>query len=493
LNTSAESIRRIIRTSSITGAASVISICLGLIRTKAAAVLLGPSGVGIIGLLQNLMTTASNVAALGFRTSGTREIAEAAGKGDSLGMAAARRALFWGTVVLSLAGGCAVWLARDFLATRLLHDGSRAADVGWLAVGVVLSVASGSQTALLSGMRRIGDLARIGIMSATMATAIGTCVLAVLRSDGILFFVLVGPSATFLLGLWYSTRLAPIGADATPIRDMFSRWKNFALLGVAFMLSGFAENLGELAVRGIIVEHQGLDGAGHFQAAWTISAMYTSFILSSMGTDYYPRLAGSLEDHAAANRLINEQTQVALLLAGPLLILMLACAPWVIRLLYAAAFHDAASVLRWQLVGDVLKVACWPIGYLMLATGDGKRYLLTTVCMMVVFVAAVAIALPVIGLEASGLGFLLMYATYLPMSYAVARGRIGLRWNASVKVLFTGTLVATATVFAAARWAELAGLSLGIVLACGFGVYSWLQLRSLSTVAGAAERKLRSA
>ena len=47
-----------------------------------------------------------------------------------------------------------------------------------------------------------------------------------------------------------------------------------------------------------------------------------------MGTDYYPRLTATIHDPVATNRLVNEQTEVALLLAGPVLLAMLALAPW---------------------------------------------------------------------------------------------------------------------------------------------------------------------
>ena len=72
-----KSYRQILRSTSIIGGASVINILIGLVRVKVAAVLLGPAGVGLMGLFSNLIATAANVAALGMGTVGTRQIAEA--------------------------------------------------------------------------------------------------------------------------------------------------------------------------------------------------------------------------------------------------------------------------------------------------------------------------------------------------------------------------------------------------------------------------------
>jgi PST family polysaccharide transporter len=109
--------KQILRSSAVIGGASFINILIGLLRMKVVAVLLGPAGIGLIGVLNNLMTAGSTVAALGTGNVGTRQIAEARGREDQAGIDAARRALFWGTMALALIGatgfgknGCSSWL-----------------------------------------------------------------------------------------------------------------------------------------------------------------------------------------------------------------------------------------------------------------------------------------------------------------------------------------------------------------------------------------------
>ena len=49
------SYRRMLKTSSIIGGASVVNVLIGLVRTKVLAVLLGPTGVGLVSLYFGLM------------------------------------------------------------------------------------------------------------------------------------------------------------------------------------------------------------------------------------------------------------------------------------------------------------------------------------------------------------------------------------------------------------------------------------------------------
>ena len=77
------------------------------------------------------------------------------------------------------------------------------------------------------------------------------------------------------------------------------------------------------------------------------------FILQAMAADFYPRLTSSAGDNTACNRLVNEQTLVGLLLAGPGVLATLTFAPLVISLFYTAKFGAAVGILRWICSCDI--------------------------------------------------------------------------------------------------------------------------------------------
>ncbi len=130
-----ESYRRILKSTSIIGGASVINILIGLLRTKVVAVLLGPTGIGLVSLYTSLITAATAVSTMGIGTIGTRQIAEALSKDDERALAVVRRAMFWGALLLASAGALAVWSLREILAVKVLGGAEHATSVGWLALG----------------------------------------------------------------------------------------------------------------------------------------------------------------------------------------------------------------------------------------------------------------------------------------------------------------------------------------------------------------------
>lgn len=484
----ASSYRTILRTSSIIGGASVVNVLVGLVRIKVLALLLGPVGVGLVGLLQSLMTTASTIAALGIGTVGTRQIAEAVGAREERAIASARRALFWGTLMLALLGSLIFWLLRDEIAKMVLDGVGLSANLGWLALGVALTVASGSQSALLNGLRRVGDIARVSVGSALLATTFGICAVILWGDEGIFAFVLAGPLAGFALGHLFVARLPRVNAPRTPLSQLAGQWRTLARLGAAFMLAGLAGTLGQLAVRTLVQSELGLDGLGYFQAAWMISMTYIGFVLAAMGTDFYPRLTAVIRDHTAANCLVNEQIEVALLLAGPVFLAMLGVTPWVIELLYSSNFAESVAVLRWQILGDVLKVVSWPLGFIILAAGDGRVFMWTESFGMAIFVGLTWIGLPIFGLQSTGIAFLGMYVVYLPIVYWLARRRTGFSWESRVLKHLVELALAAITVCLAALWSEWAAAGLGLVAAISFGIHGIAYLGEKANLGGTIGR-----
>jgi len=478
------SYRQILRSSSIIGGASVINVAIGLGRTKVVALLLGPIGVGLIGLFGNLMGTASAVAGLGFGNVGTRQIAEAAAGGKDPEIAAARRALFWGTMVLALLGGLVVWLLRRPLARVVLGDASHDGDVGWLAIGVALSVAGASQGALLNGLRRIGDIARCSVYGVLLSTGLGVGALFLWGDRGLMLFVLSVPLSGFLIGHYFVTRLPRIQTPPTSLTILATQWNQLARLGFAFMVAGLAGTLAQLFVRSLVHRELGAVALGHFQASWAISMTYIGFVLQAMGTDFYPRLTGVIHDHSQANRLVNEQTEVALLLAAPVLLGMLALAPWIIKMLYTKSFAPAVAVFRWQVLGDVLKVASWPLGFILLAAGDGRMFVLTEFSVFGVFVLLTWAGIPLLGVEATGIAFFAMYAVLLPLVYWLGQRRTGFRWLRSVWYQLSALMLAAGFIAVLAMWRVDLGAVAGSFLAALFGLHALARLSQMTVLGG---------
>lgn len=474
--TDSGSYRSILRSSAIIGVSQIANILGALVRLKAVAILGGPVGIGLVGLFTSLMQAAALGAALGMGSAGTRQIAAAHAEGRDGAVDQTRRALFWGTLILAFIGAAVFFAFADWVAETVLNDPGQATNLRWLSVGVGVTVATGYQTALLTGTRRIGDIARIGILSSVAGTALGCAVLWVWPQTGIVAIVVAPPVMSLVVGiiLVFGKRSPPQNRAKShiKIRDLTNEWKGLVRLGLAFTFTGLVTLVGHLVARVYIQHTLGPEALGYFQAAWNLSATCLGLVLGAMGTDYFPRLSASIKDPATATMMINQQTEVGLLLCAPLFLGLLGFLPWIVHLAYSKEFMPAMDILRYQILGDILKILSWPLGVAIMARGSGGLFFLTEALGVGLLIALIAIGIPFFGIEATGIAFLVMNAVYLPVVWYFGGRPLGFRWTTGVKLHATALFTAAVFVDLAGRYSALLGAAFGTGVAISFGIFT---------------------
>lgn len=461
--------RGLLKSMLVIGSAKAVSIVISIVRMKVLAVLLGPSGVGLLSIFENLKGLVQQTAGLGLGSSGVREIA--ASRGEDGTLSRVRRVLLAAHLVQGALALVAVWILRDPIAIWLFGDNLKATEVGVIGIAVLLALLGTAQTALLQGLRRIADLSRVTVLGASVGTGGGLTAVWLQGEDGLIWFILAMPTAAVVIAWFYTRRLPEPSSAGLSLVEVWAIWKPMVKLGVAFMLGGLATTATLLLVRGRISQDLGLDAAGHFAAAWSITMTYVGFLLGAMAADYYPRLTEVIRDRAAAVRLMNDQAQLGLAIGGPVLLLLIGLAPWVIALLYSAEFKPAVALLQWQSVGNVLKLASWALSFSIVAAAQSKTYLLMEQSFNIVFISLVFTLLPILGLQIAAFAFTLGYLVYFTTVHALARGLHGFRWEPLSLRLLVVHLGLALGLLALATTAPMAAALASILLAAATGLF----------------------
>lgn len=482
------SYNQILRSSSIVGGAQAANYIIALVRTKFAAVLLGPSGVGLIGLYLSTVGMVQTLAGLGVASSGVREVANANSSGNADHLAQTVKTLrrvCWVTGALG-------WLLTAALAYPLsiwvMDSPKYAGALAILGGTLLLGSVSGGQTALIQGMRRIGDLARLNVLGVLAGTLVSLPLYWWLGEKGIVPSLVA--SAVLNLGFsWWFARKIRVERVSQSLAETLVRLKSLLGLGVAFMWSALLGAIVGLIIRAIIQREFGLEGSGLYQAAWAISGMFAGFILGAMGADFYPRLTAAKDDPALMRRLVNEQTEVGILLALPGLVGTLAFAPWIMRLLYTEEFLPAADLLPWFVLGVFGRVLSWPMGFIMLALGEGKWFAGIETIGFVTHVLLAVVAIQAYGLQGAGIAFAALYIVVTLAVSVIAHCLIRFRWCFSVLNLFVkaSVLIALAAV-GCGLIHGLLGATYGAILSAAAAAFS---IRGLAQRCGSDNRIVR--
>jgi antigen flippase len=430
---------QILKSSSIIGGAQGINYLISMVRFKLVAVLLGPSGVGLVGLYVSATGLVSTVAGVGIGTSGVREVAEASGGGNAEKIARTIKTLrraCWATGILG-------WLLCASLSYPLslwtFGSGERAWAIAILGINMLLGDISGGQNALLQGTRRIGEIARSNVSSAVIGTIVAVALYSWLGQKGIVPVLIISAAVNLGCSWWFARRVQTIHVVQS-WRETIVNSRRLVGLGLAFMYSALVVAVVGLAIRAMIARRLGLEAAGIYQAVWSISGMFAGFILGAMGTDFYPRLTAVAHDHDHLIRLVNEQTEIGVLLALPGLLATLAFAPWVMHIFYSAKFVSGATLLPWFVLGVLGQVISWPMGYVLSAKGASGWLSMYSTMDGTVNLILVMLLLGKMGLVGCGVAFAILNLFHVGAIMLLMKHLIGFRWTAhTVCLLLCGT------------------------------------------------------
>ncbi|MCF1744280.1 O-antigen translocase [Paradevosia shaoguanensis] len=470
---------QILRSTAVIGLSYLVVTLISVVRMKAVALLLGPAGVGLVGIYYLVVDLAGSVAGMGVASSGVRQISEANGSGDRRRIGRTVAAVKGLSAILAVVGGVALAALAVPVAWATFGSDMQAMAVAILGAAVLFKVLGAAPITVLQGLRLTRHLAMANVAS-VFAGAMATIALIVwLGEKGIAPALVCGFAATFVAAALYARKadVEPVPAGEA-IRDQM---RPLLRLGFVFMTSALLTTGAAYLIRIIVLHAEGVHAAGLYQSAWGIASLYAGFVLQAMGTDFYPRVTEVASDNVEVNRLVNEQARVSLLLAGPGVIATIALAPVVLAIFYSSAFTDAQALLRWFCLGMMLRVVAWPMGYIVLAKGAERPFFWTEVAAAVVQVGLAALLVPWIGVDGAGLAFVGLYVWHTVIIYFVARGLSGFRWSRGNMVLSLAYVGATLVTMAGCFFLDFwVATGIGAVLAAATGLYSLREVLSLA-------------
>ncbi len=420
--------KRILKSSAIMGGSSAVSVLAGIIKAKVIAISIGPKGVGIMEMLVCLMGIASTVSGLGLSGSGVREVAFAREQNNVSSLFGIRRVSLCTVIFLGSLSAILIFWFRYQIAQYLLNNRSYSWAIGWLGVGVFASTLSGVLVAYLNGFRRISSMAWITIWAAIISAAAGSLAVWGFGSKGVIIVVISYPITTLMVSLWYVVKIKMPRVHIA-WREYVNILRSLLTLGFVTMIASLMAVGTQFLTRWLINRNFGIGAVGYFGAAWNISMVYLGFALGSFAVDYYPSLSEVATDDNRFVERINKQVYAAMLLTVPVILGMYIIAPYMVNILYSAAFRETTEILRWQLLGDLFKVPAWALGFALLAQRRSIFFLATELIWNVVYLAILWLGLERWGLKVAGVAFLLAYISYFFLIWIILKHKVKFSWN----------------------------------------------------------------
>jgi len=427
------------------GSSSVINIILGIIRNKLIAILLNPSGVGLLGVYQSITNLAGTISGLGINESGARYTALAYRAGEEATIARTRLSLRRIALITGICGTILLLLSSKPISLLTFGSSRRALEISLLSVTVLFGAVSGGQYALIQGARKIKYLAKMNVLGPLYGTLLSLPIIYFWGMRAIVSYLIIMAATNIVTTWWYSKKLK-IPEFRSSMRSSLSNGKPLLTLGAALMVGNLAGVATQYLLRVLIIRFLDLNAAGEYQASAILSSVYVGILLNAMATDFYPRLSAASDNDKECGNLVNKQIHTGLLIAAPGVVATLTFVHLIIVQLYSKHFVQAPEVLKWQILGVFLSVVTWPMGYVFRAKADGKLFVATELFAGFSYLALAWVGIQYFGLPGTGLAFFVRNAVYAILIYRIIHRKYGFSLsptNVHVLLLFSAAIGAT--------------------------------------------------
>lgn len=394
----------------LNGVSVVFRLISSLIVNKILAIYIGPSGYAVIGQFQNLVSIVVSLSG-GIISAGVIK-ATAQNFSDPLKQQQIwKTALRLSLIVSVLTGGSLLllqsWIERFFL----LYD-----DLSLIFTCLALSVPTiainNVLLAIINGKKEVTTFVVSNILTSSFSLVVTACLVIYFELLGAMISYTVVPVLTLLATAflinrkeWFSLDKVWGSIELSSLHEL----KGYAFMGIT---SALAVPITHTLIRNLIVEDIGLEEAGYWQAMWRISSIYLMLITTTMGLYYLPRIA----EIDTASEMKSEIVKVSLFvipitIIGALAIFIMR--DYVISVLFTESFYLMRNLFAWQLLGDVLKVVAWILGYVLLGRAMTKLFVISEILSSVLFYTAAKFFIDNFGLQGVSIAHAVNYLLFL--------------------------------------------------------------------------------
>lgn len=472
------SYRQIVKATSLFGGVQFFQIVISVIRSKFVAILLGPSGMGIVGLLTSTTGLITGLTNFGLGTSAVKNISEATATNDNERIASVilvMRRLVW---VTGLLGAFVTLVFSPWLSEFTFGNRDYTLAFVWISITLLFNQLSTGELVLLQALRRLQNLAKANVYGSFVGLLITIPLYYRFGVDGIVPVIIITSIVTLFFS-WYFAKKVELEKTKVSYTKTVTEGKSMMVMGFMISLSGLATLIAAYLLRIFINRNGNVADVGLYSAGFTIINTYVGMIFTAMGTDYYPRLSVVSSDNEQCKQLINQQSEIALLILAPILIAFLVFVNWAIIILYSTQFLSITGMVYWATMGIFFKAISWAIAFIFLAKGAGKLYFWNEFIGSIYFLLFSLLGYYYGGLTGLGVAFMVSYFLYLIQVFIIAKVKYKFSFNPSFSKIFVVQFLLAIIGFALVNLiSQPYTYIFGVLLIAISGWYSYKELES---------------
>jgi len=411
----------LIKTSILTAISTVLRVFTGFIINKCVSVYIGPSGLAMVGQFQNFVAITSTIANGAISQGVVKYVAQYR---EDIEM----KSKILSTAIL-IALACAVLVGTVLnlfsleLSLYLLKSANYQSIFQIFGFTIILFSLNTLLMSILNGEKEIKKYVMINIISSLFSLVFTSFLVIKFALLGSLFAMVFNLSVIFFITLllvakspWFHISYFRQGFD----RESGLKLGKYILMA---LVSAITVPLSQMLVRDYIANSLDWQSAGYWQGIWYISSMYLMVVTTSLGVYYLPRLS-EIKNPLELKKEIIDGYKIILPIVSVVAFGIYSFKEFLVYIAFTESFMPMLELFKWQLIGDVIKIASWLLSYIMLAKAMTKLYIYTEIIFSTLFVLLSMFCIDRFGLIGVTYAFVINYLLYFMVMVFIFRREI---------------------------------------------------------------------
>lgn len=426
-STKSSTTAKILKALSVFGGVQAIQILCSVVRTKLVALWIGPAGVGLIAIYNSTIDLLSTSTQLNLRQSAVRDLSLARTEEEASRISAIVRRL---ALVLGILGMIIVVSMSPLLSFWSFGDWSHTLPYIILSVVMICSAVSSGEWAIMQGREHLKSLAKSTLYASLTATILSLPLFWFFRLKGIVPVLLLFAASNIIYSLIFRVRSDE--RIKISLKQAWQEGRGILSLGLYMTVSSAFTLLASYIFIAWLNRGESESAVGCYQAGYTLVNTYVGMIFTAIAMEYYPRLTASIHQRKRSEVIVSHEISTALWVLMPLVVLFICAKKLIVGILYTDAFDAVLPYITLAIIGVFFRGASWCMAFTMLARGDGKIYVLTELTSACAYLALNIPLYTCFGFAGLGAAYIIWYAIYTAVCYAVYRYRYGMKLRKGV-------------------------------------------------------------
>jgi len=365
----------LVKVFSYTGISTLIKLITSYVTVKVVASIIGPSGVALVGQLQNFTSIFTTVGAGGINNGVVKYVSEY--KDDKTNLQKYLRNGFKLTAYFSGISSFFLIILSTYFSRWVLFEEKY--NYLFILFGVNLMLLSFNNffLSVLNGFKEFKKFVIINIFTNIISLIFTIALVWLYDLKGALIALVTYQGFVLLITLYYLKRKTWFS------KQLWGSWdkqivKKFFSYTLMALVTAMTLPVSQLLIRGYIIKEYSITDAGFWEGINKISAMYLMFITTSFSVYYLPKLAEITDNNILRKEIIKTYRIITPLIFVTLLMIYF-LKDLVINILFTKEFYPMKELFLWQLIGDFFKIMSWLLAFVMVAKSMTKLYIITEI------------------------------------------------------------------------------------------------------------------